>query len=137
MHLALRSHGVLLAWGLTLLSVAPLAWLALDYRALGKAGVLVTDDAVELRIGLRYAAVIPRRQIALATRMNWRDIPAPNARHNYKNITSPADANVMLVLEPPVRVRVLGGVMHRQVTRLALRVEDVEGFLHEMSVPMR
>ena len=132
LHFVLRPHSVPLAWSLTALSAASLLCIALDYRAMGRGGVVVTDDAVELRIGFRHSAVFPRGQVRQCERMSWRDIPAHNARAGYMNLSSPADANVLLVLSPPIRLAMLGGWMHRDATRLALHVDDVDALLQDL-----
>jgi hypothetical protein len=128
LHLWLRRRHPGLTWGLTALSGVTLAWLALEYRAMGRGTVRVETDALDVAIGRRAALRIPRTHVATAVPAAWRDVPdAPSP--GYLNATAPADPNVLLTFAPPARVRLLGGLVVRSVTRLGLRIDDPAGFV--------
>lgn len=89
-----------LTWGLTALSGATLAWLALEYRAMGRGTIRVETDALDVAIGRRAALRVPRTHVAAAVPAAWRDVPdAPSP--GYLNATAPADPNVLLTFAPP------------------------------------
>lgn len=123
--LFMRSHP-LIAWLLTATSVYALWWIMSDYRAMGRGAILVADDNVEIRVGRRVDVTVPLSQIASASQPSWRERPRPAP--DYLNATKPAEPNVLLVLESPVRARVIGG-MHRSVSRIGVRVDDPAAFV--------
>ncbi|MBC7789567.1 MAG: hypothetical protein H7Z74_06455 [Anaerolineae bacterium] len=127
-HLWLVSRHPVWAWSLTTLSAITLAWLALDYRAMGRGSVLVQADALDVVIGRRTAFRIPRTQVVTARAASWRDEPdTPNP--NYLNATAPADPNVILSIAPPVHLPLVGRLVTRSITSLGIRLDDPEGFL--------
>lgn len=132
LHLWLLSaHHPAAAWALTASSVATLAWLAADYRAMGRGAVLLGEDSLELRVGLRFTARVERRNVAAAVRPTWRDRPAPGtatAAAGYVDLMKPATPNVLLALDAPVTVRLPGGI-RRSARRIALHLDDPDGFL--------
>ena len=135
LHLWLAGRHPAIAWSLTLVSLATFAWLAADWRAMGRAGISVTAHAVELRIGRRFAADVPRTSITGVVRPTWRDLPEPGspAAAGFVDLTKPAEPNVLLTLASPVHVRLPGG-LRRPVKRLALHVDDPDGFVAALGV---
>jgi hypothetical protein len=132
LHLWLAPRRPLLAWTLTALSALTLVWLALEFRAWGRRAVHVTPEHLDLRIGGRAAAEVPRAAVAHAQPATWRDVPdRPDA--TYLNLTGPAEPNVLLTFAAPVPVRVAGGIVTRRVTRVGLRLDDPDGFLRAVS----
>ena len=129
-HFAVAVRHPLVAWTLSLTSVAAILWLVRDYRALGSGEVLLTDDRIRLRIGRRFDVTIPLARIARVLRPTFRDLPAPGTNHgrDYLNLTKPATPNVLIVLDETQRVRLTLGI-HREVRRVALRLDDADGFV--------
>lgn len=134
LHLWLVGRHPVLAWTLTALSAATLLWLAADYRALGRGAVRVSDDALDLRVGRRFAARLPRSDVASAARAGWRDIAAAGtpAAAGYMNLMKPATPNVLITLVAPARVRLPGGI-RRPVQRLGLHLDEPEAFLSALN----
>jgi hypothetical protein len=60
----------------------------------------------------------------------FRDLPAPgtNQGRDYLNLTKPAAPSVLIVLDETQRVRLTLGI-HREVRRVALRLDDADGFV--------
>lgn len=116
------------AWSLTALSAITLVWLALEYRAMGRGKVVVQADALAVAIGRRAAFRVPRNHVVSARPASWRDVPdAPGS--DYLNATAPTDPNVLLTIDPPVRVRLVGGLVTRSVSCLGIHLDDPSGFL--------
>jgi hypothetical protein len=130
LHAWLQGRHPAAAWCLTILSAMSLVWLAADYHRLGHGAIVVNRDALDLRIGLRARAVIPREAIAHMIQPTWRDLPAAGSAEgrDYRNLMKPAPPNVLIVLKEPVPVQVAGGV-RLPARRIALHVDDPDGFL--------
>jgi len=129
-HFAVAAHHPRIAWALTLTSLYAVVWLVRDYRALGSGAVRVADDNVRLRIGRRFDVSIPLASVARTLKPTFRDLPTPgtNQGRDFLNLTKPAAPNVLIVLETMQRVRVMAGI-HRDVQRVALKLDDPDGFL--------
>lgn len=130
LHLWLASRHPIIAWTLTVSSLAAIAWLAADYRALGRGAVRLGDDLLDLRVGRRFAFSVPTTAIASALRPTWKDLPSPGtpAAAGYLNLTKPATPNVLLILSAPVDVRLPGG-LRRSAIRFALCLDEPDAFL--------
>jgi hypothetical protein len=130
-HFAVAARHPRIAWALTLSSLAALVWLVRDYVALGSGFVRLENDAVHLRVGRRFAITVPLAHVARSLRPTFHDLPTPGTSQgrDYLNLTKPAAPNVLIVLDAPQRVRLTAGI-HRDVGRVALRLDDPEAFLH-------
>ncbi len=114
------------AWTLTTLSVAALVWLVSDYRAMGSAAIQVGPTGIDLRIGRRIAAVVPRSALDSVIAPTWRELQSPGS--GYLNGTKPATPNVLLTFREPVAVTLMGAV-RRPVLRLGLHLDEPERFI--------
>ncbi len=58
------------------------------------------------------------------------DLPTPgtNEGRDYVHLTKPGAPNVLIVLDAPRRVRLTAG-LHREVRRIAPRLDDPDAFL--------
>lgn len=117
-------------WALasTLLGVFTIAWLLLDAAAMRRALVHVDDASLTLAIGRRWNATLPRAGLLSVAPLTWKDVPDPATARDYRNLTKPAEPNVLLAWREPVTVRGPGGVMVR-MTRMGLHVDDAAGFV--------
>lgn len=136
LHLWLVERHPVLAWTLTVVSLATLLWLAADYHAVGRGAVRLSEDALDVRIGHRFAARLPRAEVASVVRARWRDLPAAGtpAAAGYMNLTKPATPNVLVTLVAPTRIRLPGGIQ-RSVQRLGLHLDEPDLFLSALSGP--
>ncbi len=114
------------AWTLTTLSAAALVWLVSDYRAMGSAAIRVGAGGIDVKVGRRIAAVVPRTAVASVIAPGWRDLQAPGS--GYLNGTKPATPNVLLTFHDPVAVTLMGTV-RRPVRRLGLHLDEPERFI--------
>jgi hypothetical protein len=129
-HFAIAARNPRVAWVVTLVSVLGALWIVRDYAALGSGAVRLTSDALHLRIGRRFDFTLPLLAIDRALAPTFRDLPAPgtNQGRDYLNLTKPSPPNVLIVLTEPRRIRLTAG-LHRDIRRLALRLDDGAGFL--------
>lgn len=130
LHLWLSSRHPIIAWVLTVSSLAAISWLVADYRALGRGAVGLTDEMLDLRVGRRFAVAVPTTAVSSALRPTWRDLPNPGSPQavGYLNLTKPAAPNVLLILSTPIEVRLPGG-LRRSATSVALCLDEPEAFL--------
>lgn len=131
LHLWLGVRHPTWAWSLSVLGVATLVWIVLEYRAMGHPTVRVTSGLLYVAIGHRAALQVPRAQITSAAPATWRDLPdGPDS--GYLNATAPASPNVVLTFAPPVRARMVAGLARRSVTRVGLCLDDPTAFLEAL-----
>lgn len=130
LHLWLASRHPIIGWTLTVSSLAAIAWLVADYRALGRGAVQLTDEQLDLRVGRRFAVSVPTTTVSSALRPTWRDLPNPGTPQaaGYLNLTKPATPNVLLILSAPLEVRLPGG-LRRSATSFALCLDEPDAFL--------
>ena len=135
-HLWVYSRKPWLAWLLTASTLSAIAWLASDYRALGRGAVTVGDDQIHLTIGRRFSLSLPRTSIATAVTPTWRDLPEPGmpAAADYINLMKQATPNVLLHLVDPTAVKLPAG-RSRTVRRIALHLDDPAAFLAALDLP--
>lgn len=129
-HLWVNSRKPWLAWLLTATTLSAIAWLASDYRALGRGAVTVDDDQVYLDIGRRFSLKLPRTFISSVVTPTWRDLPEPGmpAAADYINLMKQATPNVLLHLAAPTVIRLPSG-RSRTVRRIAIHLDDPAAFL--------
>jgi hypothetical protein len=135
-HLWLYSRKPWLAWLLTASTLSAIAWLASDYRALGRGAVTVDDDQVHLTVGRRFSLSLPRAAIATALTPTWRDLPEPGmpAAADYINLMKQATPNVLLQVVDPTVIKLPAG-RSRTVRRIALHLDDPAAFLAALDLP--
>ena len=129
-HLFIASRVVWLAWTFTSMCIATLAWIALDWRDMGTSGVSVGADAIELRIGRRWTGTVPRASVVRALAPEWRHIPETGSdlAREYRNVTSPVEPNVMLVLDAPIALKGPAGI-RRRARIIALHADEPAALL--------
>jgi hypothetical protein len=125
LHFLLAQWSPRLAWVLTSLSVYSILWVIGDLRAMRRRPVLVDDQRLLVRVGLRCHAVIDRRAIASVQAppdrgISWHEPGRINA-------SRPATPNVVVVLQRPTIVTGMFGI-RRAVTRLGLRLSQPARF---------
>jgi hypothetical protein len=125
-------HIMVLHWSriaaiiLTGLSIYSLLWLIGDFHAIRLQPVLVTQDNIELRIGIRWKATILISSVASVDAGSG---PPRNTKGYVR--ASVLGARVVLSLNQPVTVKGLFG-MQRIVSKIGLSVDDVDGFRDEI-----
>jgi hypothetical protein len=122
-HLLVHPHAPALAWAITASSAATVAWMIADAIALARGGVIVGDDAIELRIGRRWRARIPRAAIDQLERVSGRVARAPGLVR-----AGVLGADLIVHLRAPA---IVGGPLgvSRRASRIALTLDDPDGFV--------
>lgn len=131
-HLWISQRHPVVGWSLVALSLVSLAWVFADYRARGRRAVILDDQSLELRIGLRAPIVLPRDRVARAIAPTWRELPEANAP--YVNLTGPAQPNVLLTLSELTPIAI-GLGLKRKVLHLGLHLDDPAAFLTDVHSP--
>ena len=109
------------AWVVSALSSYGVIWLLGDLHALRHGGVVVTDDGLELALGVRWTGRIPWSAIASIER------GTPGENEPGVVDASILGANVVVELRTPCElVGILG--RRRIATRVALSIDDADAF---------
>jgi hypothetical protein len=125
-HLLAARWSVAAAWTLTALTIYGVVWMVGDLQAIRLRPTLVEDDALHVRVGLRWDV-----------RLRWSEIeaveprgaaPFPGREPGHLRATPMGEPTIVLTLRHPVRVRGPYGIS-RSVTRLGIAVDDPASFL--------
>lgn len=120
LHLIVASRSRVIAWVLTATSLQLALMIVAQIRAVHRGGARVTATAVDIVVGLRWRASIPRDAIARAELVDAVPAGALNA--------SLIEPTVVLALDRPVEVRGWFGI-RRTPTAIALTIDEPERFL--------
>jgi len=120
-HFVLMEYAPRAAWVHLAVNVYGLLWLVAAYQAARLRPVVVTEDTLLVRASLLWTAEVPRAAIASVTDV----VEAPRGRGVLKAAlgTTPV---LLVTLSAPIEARGLMG-LRRQVTRIALHVDDPAG----------
>lgn len=124
-HALVSAWSQALSWVLTGLGAYSLLWLVGDWRALRARPIVVGPEALELRLGLRWEARIPRACIEHVARLPRRRRPRPDGVRVVALLGQP---NVELRFADPVELVGVYG-LRRSTRRLWLRVDEAERFV--------
>ncbi len=124
-HLVVSGWSPVAAWILTALSIYSVVWLVGDYRAIASRPLVVTETHVQLRVGLRWEADIPRGNIAGIDRVRVDRDGAPKGTVRATLLDQPT---VGIRLHEPVDVLGMYGI-RRSATEILLTVDHVERFV--------
>lgn len=120
MHLVLIAAGhATIAWVASALSLYSALWLVGDALAMRHGGVIVTDDALELRVGVRWRGRIPRAAIVSVERAS---LP-PGALS-----CAVIEANVVVRLAEPCTLEKLFG-RKRSASVIGLSIDEPDRFV--------
>jgi hypothetical protein len=106
---------------LAVLDVYGVLWMIGDWRRLRETGHRMGTHTLELHLGLRARATVPRAQITSVRRLD-------GARRRRGDLTPYEAPNVEIELREPVEVRGPFG-LRRRSAQLRLRVDDPDRFL--------
>jgi hypothetical protein len=121
LHLLLHSRHPWIAWALTLSSLWAIVWLIGDYRAVGALPVVLGPETLLVRLGRRFEAAVPLREIEKAETPNWRDVPAKGTR-GYLKLSGSSSPNLLLTFAHPVEFKGPAGI-RKSVKRVGLRLD--------------
>lgn len=128
-HLLVSLVAPPLAFVFSALSIATLLWLVGDAWAAHRQPIVVGPDRVELRIGWRWRAVVPRASIVSVGRPDPR---AGASRPRALNLAMDGQPNVEVALAESIRVRSPLG-QGRPADRLLIGVDDPASFIAELT----
>ena len=130
-HLLVERYSSLGAWILTGLSIYSVFWLIGDYRAMLFRPILVNDDSLKLRIGMRWAADIPRENISSVAINKQLDPEKKNALLAVA-FGSP---NLVVNLKEPTKIQGIMG-FKKTAQKIYLSVDEKDEFVREFSSPL-
>jgi hypothetical protein len=123
MHLAVRLWSDTAAWLLSALGVYAVVWMAGDYQAVRLRPVVAADDALRVRVGLRWSVSIAYTQIE-QVRPRGKELLSKRTP-GYLHAALLTDPQMVLVLREPVRVRGPYGI-EKEVRRVGLAVDEAD-----------
>jgi hypothetical protein len=116
LHLLVQLWSTKAAWIVTFFDVWGILWLLGDYHGLRLRRSSITDDALELRYGLRWSATIPRTNIAAVTEIHaeseWK-------RKDVLKVAMLDEPRWLITLHEPVTMRGMAG-LRKTVRAIAL-----------------
>ena len=86
--------------------------------------IVIESVAVHFAVAARHPGVAWALTLTSISALVW-------LLRDYLNLTKPAAPNVLIMLATPQRVRLVAGI-HREVRRLALRLDDPDSFLRAL-----
>jgi hypothetical protein len=123
LHLAVRLWSGTAAWLLSALGVYAVLWMAGDYQAVRLRPVVAADDALRVRVGLRWSASIPYSQIEQVRPRGKESLSKRTP--GYLHAALLTDPQMVLVLRGPVRARGPYGI-EKEVWRVGLAVDEAD-----------
>jgi hypothetical protein len=123
MHLVVRLWSGTVAWVLSALGAYAALWMAGDYQAVRLRPVVATDDALLVRVGLRWSVSIPYAQIE-QVQPRGKESLSKHTR-GYLHAALLTDPQMILVLRGPVRARGPYGI-EKEVRRVGLAVDEAD-----------
>jgi len=121
-HLLVAEWNAAVAWVLTGFSIYGMIWLVGLGRSVALRPTIVGRDALRVRIGALYEAVVPFEAIESVTQL--RGAPANRRAPGYLHAALFAAPRLMIELKEPVEARGLYGNRRRGITRIGLLVDE-------------
>ena len=128
LHLLLQRWSTLAAWIFTGFSIYGALWLIGDYHALRLHPIVLSQEFLYLRTGLRWRAAIPLAEIAGIQKFN----PRAKKADGYLCLAVFGDPRLVVHCKRPVVVQGLFGVK-REARQFGLSVDDEKLFSAELS----
>jgi hypothetical protein len=123
-HLLVALWSATAAWLLTALGVYTVVWLLGDYQAARLRALVVGEDALYVRLGLRWSLRVPYDQIVRVVPPGREELGRRTP--GYLHAVLLVAPQVVLELGGPMRARGPYGV-GKEVTRVGIAVDDLEG----------
>lgn len=124
-HLVVERWSTNAAWLLTVLSLYSLVWLLRDYQAIRRRPILLTDDGLDFRIGLRWRLRVPWEAVA-----EVRPVGAsfsPPKQSDYLHTVVLGSPRYLVELEQPLVASGPYGI-EKHVTMVGFTIDDRAGF---------
>ncbi|NUO80412.1 hypothetical protein HUU05_10080 [candidate division KSB1 bacterium] len=124
LHLLLQTWSALAAWIFTGLSAYSLLWMIGDYHAMRLHPIILRDDTLSLRTGLRWRVNLPLDQITAIEKFRARE----QRGKEYLSMALFGSPRLVLHCKAPVLVHGLFG-LKRVVTQIGLSIDEEKLFL--------
>ena len=124
LHLLVRHWSGAAAWVLTILTVYAVVWLIGDFRALGRRPILLTDDELVVRLGLRWTVRVPLARIRAVRGTGSSNPQGPD---HLRAVLLGAERQVVVLDSEEVATGFYG--LRRRVRSIGLSVDEPERFL--------
>ncbi len=125
LHLFIQGWSETIAWIITGLSIYSIFWLLGDFNAMRQRPIVVAENEILLRIGLRWTARFPLKAIA-----SIKKIPELPEKHPLLlNAVVFGEPQLLLTLKSPVLVKGFLGI-RKTVDEIALSVDQQSKFIH-------
>lgn len=124
LHLLLQAWSKIAAWIFTGLSFYSLLWLLGDYQAIRLHPIVLSQEFLFIRTGLRWHTHIPLAEIIAVQKFNTREKPT----NSYLSLSVFGEPRVLIRCQRPVVVQGLFGIK-REVSCLGLTIDDEKAFL--------
>ena len=123
LHVWVGERSQVLAWAITAVNIATLAWLWREYASTRQASLVVAGDEVHIDAGSRLRCRFPTSAIAAVETATWRSVP--DMATDFVNTAKPLEPNIIIALREPVDATLVFGV-RRRVSRIGIRVADAD-----------
>lgn len=127
LHLLLQQWSGLAAWILTSLGMYGLIWMLGDYHAMRLHPIVLSDNTLFLRTGLRWRIDLLRDNIAAIEKFHARE----QRGKEYLSLAIFGAPHWVIICKQPVLVRGLFGIK-RVVSRIGLTVDDERSFIESL-----
>jgi hypothetical protein len=128
-HLLVAARSPPAAWVLTAASAYGLLWMMGDYQAVRLRPIVAADDALHLRMGLRWTATVEWSDVAALN--DARHEPLPRGTPGWLRMTPIGAPRLLLELSRSICVPGPYGIT-RRVNRIGLTVDDAARFRAEV-----
>jgi len=132
LHLLLQVWSKVAAWIFTGLSIYSLFWLLGDYHAMRLHPIVLGQNVLFIRTGLRWRAMLPLANIAAIQKFNARE----KRTKDYLGLSVFGDPHLVIYCKQPVVVQGLFGIK-REACRIGLTVDDEKLFLETLHQRLR
>jgi hypothetical protein len=120
LHIMLHSWSPVAAWVMTALGVYAVLWMIGDFQGMRHRPIIVSNDGVRLRLGLRWSAFVPFSAVAELQPGK----PAPSRRvPGYLRVTILTEPQFLVTLREPLVAHGPYGIT-KQVTFLGIAVDE-------------
>jgi hypothetical protein len=121
LHVWVAERSQVLAWAITAVNIATLAWLWRECVSTRQASLVVAGDEVRIDAGSRLRCRFPTSSVATVEAATWRSVP--DMATDFVSTAKPLEPNIIIALREPVYATLVFGVRKR-VSRIGIRVAD-------------
>ena len=132
LHLLIQRWSLPAAWTLTGLSIYSIFWIIGDFNAIRLHPIVLAGETLYMRSGFRWCATLRLMDIVEVQQLKPKDAKS----RDYLSFALAGEAQMVIVLKQPVRVKGLFGI-EKEVSRIGLFLDDVVTFRTELDRRLR